>query len=239
METTSLQHILIESRITILDLLHNRGYNTEPYRKIIGPELLKLVNTPESLRMTLEQRDEAVTVAQDGEKVRKKAIVEYAFSNIKLSVGTGDYVHKLLNEPSESVSKSQRATMLHSIDPKTTEVIVLYLSKSHGEDTESYDKGALEAWQKHQFRIQFFHMPRLVINPLKHVLQPKFEIVPVEEHASLMKEWYCRNKSQLPLIKFHNDMAARCLGLSPGDIVKITSFSPTAGEYVKYRVCTP
>jgi DNA-directed RNA polymerase subunit H (RpoH/RPB5) len=237
MDNTSLKHILIESRKTILDLLDRRGYNTEPHRKIVGPELLKLVNTPEALRMTLENK-------QDTEK---KCIVEYVFRNIKVLVGSGDFVRKLLEPPAESVSKAEKASMLHTLDAATTEVVIIYMTRAHSEDTLSYDKGALEAWMKHKFRVQFFPMPRLVSNPLEHVLQPRFEIVPTDQHQELLKEWYClnehqtlaQNKAKLPSIKFHNDMAARCLGLMPLDIVKITTFSPTAGEYVKYRVCVP
>jgi DNA-directed RNA polymerase subunit H (RpoH/RPB5) len=231
METTSLGHILIESRKTILDLLElpHRGYDGSQYRKMLGPELNKFANTPEALRMVLKHKSDPT----------KEAIVEYVFTNIKPAVGSGDFVRRLLEEPAESVSKAQRATMLHSLNPDTTEVIVVYMSKSHGEDTESYDKGALEAWSKYKFRIQFFHMPRLVSNPMKHMLQPKFEVVPHEEHAAILKEWYCRSKAQFPIIKFHNDMVARCLGIVPLDIVKITGASPTAGEYVKYRVCAP
>jgi DNA-directed RNA polymerase subunit H (RpoH/RPB5) len=34
-------------------------------------------------------------------------------------------------------------------------------------------------------------------------------------------------------------MIARVMGLAPGDIVKITRPSPSAGEYVSYRICVP
>jgi DNA-directed RNA polymerase subunit H (RpoH/RPB5) len=237
METTSIEHILIQSRITILDLLERRGYDSTPYRKLLGPEfgkmigsdLEKLTSNPEHLRMTLVSKTNP----------DKKAIVEYTFHNIKTSVGTGDYVLKMLNDPPD-VSKQKQGLGLYNIDPKTTEVIVLYMGKDNTDDKETpYDKGALEAWNKHQFKIQFFPIVRLVCNPLNHVLQPKFEIVPKEEHAALKKEWYANSITQFPIIKFHVDMAARCLGLLPLDIVKITSYSPTSGEYVKYRVCAP
>ena len=82
-------------------------------------------------------------------------------------------------------------------------------------------------------------MTRIVNNPLNHMLQPKFEIVPKEVHEDLKKELYCRSISQFPLIRYHHDMAARCLGLIPGDIVKITRPSYSAGEYVSYRTCAP
>ena len=238
MENTSLEHVLIQSRITILNLLERRGYNTAPYKKMLGPEMLKLsgeellrkVNDPEALRMTLQHTKDPL----------KKAIVEYVFTNIKTSVGNFEYINRMLNDPPESESKAKIAQKLFNIDPATTEVIVLYAGRDTSDDKESpYDKGALEAWNRHKFRIQFFPIARMVINPLDHVLQPKFEIVDPKEHDALKKEWYIRNFSQLPIIKFHVDMAARCLGLVPMDIVKITSVSPSAGEYVKYRICAP
>ena len=224
MENTSVEHMLVASRATILDLLDRRGYETTPYRKLVGPELTKLVNSPDALRMTLTSKTNP----------EKKAIVQYHFTNIKTQVGTGDYVRTLLDE-----STKEGEDKLHVVNPKTTEVIVLYMAKGTTEDTKTYDTAALEAWNKYNFKIQFFPIPRLVWNPLTHVLQPKFEIVPPEEHKALLKEWYCQSKTQLPIIRFHNDPVARALGLVPLDIVKITSASPTAGEYVKYRVCAP
>lgn len=238
MENTSLQHVLVQSRITILNLLERRGYDTTPYKKLLGPEMLKLtgedllrkVNDPEALRMTV----------QHTKQPEKRAIVEYAFTNIKISVGNMDYINRMLNDPPESESKGKISQKLYNIDPATTEVIVLYAGKDTSDDKESpYDKGALEAWNKYKFRIQFFPIVRMVFNPLEHVLQPKFEIVDPKDHNTLKTEWYIKNFSQLPIIKFHADMAARCLGLVPLDIVKITSVSPSAGEYVKYRICAP
>jgi DNA-directed RNA polymerase subunit H (RpoH/RPB5) len=241
MENTSFQHVLIQSRTTILDLLEKRGYNTTPFRKIIGPELTKFVNTPEALRMSLISKTDP----------EKKAIVEYIFTSIKQSVGTGDYIKRMLEDTSKEGEEAQETSptkkassgadsRLSNVNPATTEVIVLYLGREISDDKDSpYDKCALEAWTKYQFKIQFFPLMRLVFNPLEHFLQPKFEIVPPEQHEQLKKEWYITSKTQLPIIKFHVDMAARCLGLMPLDIVKITTYSPTSGEYIKYRVCSP
>ena len=57
--------------------------------------------------------------------------------------------------------------------------------------------------------------------------------------AEFMKTNNIKTKANLPFIKFHEDMIARCMGLSIGDIVKITRSSPSAGEYVSYRICVP
>jgi DNA-directed RNA polymerase subunit H (RpoH/RPB5) len=225
MDNTSLQDILIRSRVTILDLLDARGYETAPYRKIIGSELVKLINAPDALRIIVKSKTEPT----------KTAIVEYELGNIKQAVVTGAYVKSLIGED------STKGLSMYMQDPKMTEIMVIYMTKSDNssDDIESLNKGALEAWTKHNLKIQFFLMVRLVNNPLKHVLQPKFEIVPNEQHGALMGGLYIKSKSQLPVIRFHDDPVARCLGLVPLDIVKITRPSPTAGEYVEYRVCAP
>ena len=233
METTSIQDILVRSRKTILDLLHQSGYNTTPYRRIVANDLVKLLNNPEALGMEFESRsDEEGFEHMEG----KRAIVEYKLDSIKQNVGNGSYVTGRIDKERTQEDGEYPAPTKFA---KTTEIIVVYMTKKIEEDLESYDKGALEAWTKHQLKIRFFPMFRLVNNPLEHVLQPKFEIVKQENHTALLKEWYCRSKTQFPIIKFHNDIVARCLGLVPLDIIKITSYSPTAGEYIKYRVCAP
>ena len=224
MEQISVQDILIRSRSTILDLLEGRGYDTTPYRKLVGGDLVKLMGNPGALRMEVFHKVNS----------EKKAIVEYTFDNIKQKIGSGGYVTEVLSENSTNDS-----SLLQNVNPETTEVLVIYMPKNISEDMDSYDKAALQAWSEHKFRIQFFPMTRLVNNPMKHMLQPSFEIVPQENHAALLKEHYCRTKGQFPLIRYHHDMIARCLGLIPGDIVKITRSSYSAGDYISYRTCAP
>ena len=43
--------------------------------------------------------------------------------------------------------------------------------------------------------------------------------------------------SNLPFIRFHEDIQVRLLGAVPGDIIKITRPSPSSGVEVMYRVC--
>jgi DNA-directed RNA polymerase subunit H (RpoH/RPB5) len=222
MESSSFKHILIQSRATILDLLEDRGYDSKPFRKTVGPDLLKIANNNAALRMKLTSKTDP----------NKFAIVQYEIEkSIKNIVGSMKYIQTLLSEDDDS-------STLTNINPETTEVIVIFNEREVSDDKESpFDKCSYEAWNKHKLKIQFFPIVRLICNPLKHILQPKFEIVPKEDHEALKKEWYITNNSQFPVIRFHADMAARCLGLMPSDIVKITSYSPTGGEYVKYRIC--
>lgn len=84
---------------------------------------------------------------------------------------------------------------------------------------------------------QIFSLGELKYNPSEHALVPKHEVVrSPEELAEVMKNYTLRGKQQLPAIH-RDDVMARYLGLTIGDVVRITRPSQTAGFYNYYRVC--
>ncbi len=66
-----------------------------------------------------------------------------------------------------------------------------------------------------------------------HILVPKHEIVSKKEAEEVLGRFNCK-PTELPLI-FVNDPAILELGVKPGDMIKITRASPTAGESFYYR----
>jgi DNA-directed RNA polymerase subunit H len=66
-----------------------------------------------------------------------------------------------------------------------------------------------------------------------HIYQPRHEIVPRKEAEEVLKR-YNTKPSQLPYILME-DKGLEELDVRPGDIIKITRKSPTAGESVYYR----
>ena len=66
-----------------------------------------------------------------------------------------------------------------------------------------------------------------------HVFQPKHEILSKKEAEEVLKK-YNTKPSQLPYILI-NDKGLEDLDVRPGDIIKITRTSITAGESVYYR----
>ena len=66
-----------------------------------------------------------------------------------------------------------------------------------------------------------------------HVYQPKHEILSMKEAEEVLKK-YNTKPSQLPYILI-NDKGLEDLDVRPGDIIKITRTSFTAGESVYYR----
>ena len=66
-----------------------------------------------------------------------------------------------------------------------------------------------------------------------HVYVPKHEIMTKNEAEKVLEQFHCQ-PTELPLI-FVTDPAILGLGVKPGDMIKITRNSATAGDSFYYR----
>ncbi len=66
-----------------------------------------------------------------------------------------------------------------------------------------------------------------------HIDVPKHEIMTRKEAEEVLEKYHCKS-TDLPLI-FVNDPAIIALGVKPGDMIKITRKSATAGQSFYYR----
>jgi DNA-directed RNA polymerase subunit H len=78
-------------------------------------------------------------------------------------------------------------------------------------------------------------IPRVfpAFNLFEHAMVPKHEILTDKEKEELLRKFKVHTH-QLPYIRV-SDPAVKAIGARPGDIVKITRNSPTAGKYSAYR----
>jgi DNA-directed RNA polymerase subunit H len=213
--------ILYRSRQTLLEIQRAKGYNTKPFDKF-GPfeiEKMSAGDKENALGMVLERP------IPEGVNAPAKCHIEYALPKVKNRLA--GYCAKLV-----SALEGDDET---KFDGTRIEIIVLTI-ESIGDTFHTY---ALNLLASKKIRITFFDARTLVTNPMDHILVPKHEIVPESEHAELLKKYNMKTKLNLPMIKFHEDIIGRIIGLVPGSIVKITRPSPQAGEYVVYRVCVP
>ena len=202
------------SRMTLLDILEERGYDVTKYRKFSPAEATAAATAFPSLSFKVSKKDDESKVCD----------VRYA-----------------------NVSRQKLDTFFDDIDDdntENTEVIVMMM----GPITDAHHVIALKQYMKlkesgekerRKLRVSFFSIETLVINPMKHMLVPKHQIVEPSYHKELMDSLYITSKSKFPEIKFHVDPIARCIGAVPGDIVKITRPSSSSGEAIIYRVCAP
>ncbi len=88
-----------------------------------------------------------------------------------------------------------------------------------------------------KYRIELIPKTFPSFNIFKHELVPKHEILPPEEAKEILDK-YRTKVYQLPQIKA-SDIVAIAIGAKPGDTLKITRRSVTAGKYISYRYVTP
>jgi len=221
---------VFRSRQTLLEVLHERGYDTTGAEKF-GPdeirEALAAAPNGKALEFTLK--------AREGQSVPTPTVRVYVFS-IRLKQKLPGFLTSLETPVGASEPTARQPDKLGSpVDPALTSVICLINEPV----VPVFNQASVNAWVQRNLRLSFFFMDSFQMNPLKHYLVPPHEIVPKEQHEALMKGLYITQKSQFPLIRYHEDPITRVIGSVPGDIIKITRPSPTSGEYVIYRICTP
>jgi DNA-directed RNA polymerase subunit H len=211
--------VLFRSRKTLLNILKEKGYDVTAYEKFGPWEIESMIQSEKvnSLRMNLMKKDDSKSSIQN-------CIVIYRLNRLKQSIQT--FVNNFFDEELED----------YIANPEATEVIVMLLEPVNAVDV--FHNSALSAFQKN-LRISFFQAHSLVNNPQEHVLVPKHEIVDKDDIPNLKKVLNIQSLSNLPFIRFHQDIQARILGAVPGDVIKITRPSPSAGVQVVYRVCVP
>ena len=211
--------VLYRSRKTLLSILKEKNYDITMYEKFSPWEIESMIQSEKvnSLRMNLQKKEESKTKVQN-------CIVLYRLNRLKQSIQT--FINNFFDEESDE----------YISNPEATEIIVMLLEPVN--TVEVFHTSALSALQRN-LRISFFQAHSLVNNPQDHVLVPTHTIVNKDEIPNLKKTLNIQSISNLPFIRFHQDIQARILGAIPGDVIQITRPSPSAGVQVVYRVCVP
>ena len=200
---------IYRSRITLLDILDLRGYDTAPFRKFSPLEISKAMFTAESSKSHEGFSSLSFVAKKLDPEDSKVCMVQYStITRQKLMDYFNDY-------PTSDLA----------------EVIVMIMDPV----IDIHHQLALSLYMAKNIYVSFFSVFHLVNNPLNHVLVPKHEILGEEEELAVMKQYHIGTKSKFPLIKYHIDPIVRLIGAVPGNILKITRPSQTAGITVYYR----
>lgn len=99
--------------------------------------------------------------------------------------------------------------------------------------------GANDQKKMNELKVEFqlFDMKELQFNISKHMLVPKHELVTDEsEIEKVVSAHMLKSRHQMPII-LKMDPMARYLNAKPGNLVRVTRYSPTSGEHIVYRCC--
>ena len=209
---------IYRSRQSLLDILEARNYDVTIYRIFSPAEATAAAAAFQSLSFKVFKKDDPSKVCEVRYDKLSRPKMDTYFNDIEDDVSENTEVIVMLDVP---VTDAHHVTALKQYT--------------------KYKENPSDRGEKirRKLRVSFFSIYMLVINPMNHVLVPKHEIIPESEHKALMDSMYITSKSKFPEIKFHIDPIARCIGAVPGDIVKITRPSASAGEAIIYRLCAP
>ncbi len=213
----SILDLIVRSRSTILEILENRGYAVDSYKAVSPDTILKLATTSPDLLKINGTREVGT---DENKKTEHVHVLYWVDSAVRLRLEAE--MNKLWDEENPA-----------HYNPETDSIIII-LSEPFN---EAFHVQAIKQWNTRKASVSFFHLKNLISNPAKHMYVPPHRKLTAEEVSDLMTGLHLKSKSELPHIKFHVDMQARVLGLTPGDIVEITRPSETSGTYTLYRVC--
>ena len=211
---------LYRSRSILLEMLEQRGFNTEEYQHFTKDDISTMMNQnknqdsihPGSLDILLEKSD------------KSKIYVKYKLEKFK-------QVNKLDKQLTEIYSDV--------LDKSKDTLILIYIDRvefkaSKENKVELYVN---EKWSSNKYFIQIFGLENFLFNPTKHIIIPEHRIMDKSEVKIMMEKNNINDISKLPTIR-REDPVAKFIGMKPGDICEITILSPHSGSYKKYRLCT-
>ena len=198
---------LFKSRKILLELMKERGYNISSQENF----------TENEIRVMAQQKQ--LDFELENESKDKKIFIKYLISTKIRNNSLKNYLNDFLEENPE-------------IDPGTTDFIIILKDKAN----DSLLKVVDDFYSEKNIYINLFYIKSLLINILKHEYVPDHKIISDNDFKEMKSTYNLNSRYQLPIINRH-DAVANVLGIRPGEIVKITRPSKTAGQYISYRCC--
>jgi DNA-directed RNA polymerase subunit H (RpoH/RPB5) len=217
MEADTIDQI-IRSRPTILEVLKDRGYDVSSYENTSPEEILKVATT--SALIPLLKIVATKPGVTDDAPVERIIVLYWVENACRLRV-----------EPDTNALWNEETP--EHYNPETDTIMIMLAEPFH----PVFDIQSAKQWNTRKARVSYFNMKNLISNPLHHVMQPTFKKLSATEVTDLVKRLHLKSKKNLPHIVYHVDMAARVLGLLPGDVVHSKRGSETCGEVDGYRIC--
>jgi DNA-directed RNA polymerases I, II, and III subunit RPABC1 len=209
----SLSNKLFLSRSIILELLQDRGFDTEKYSTFTPQEIELMYKSVSTKTAELSVLDIQLT-----NKTKHKIVVKYVLSpRIRVS----------------NIINVTGALLEDHLNEGDTLIIIIRDNLTSDEALEEYFK---QIYSEHKVFCQYFWINALTFNLTQHEMVPKHDIIEEDEKQELIKNLQITDVDKLPSIK-KNDPVAKYYGMKEGDICKITRKSETAGNYISYRLC--
>jgi len=214
----SLTTKLYRSREVILDMLSDRGYNTDEYANYSSEEIDILYKTN-----------------------IKSPVTEINSLDIKVKNAMGNtlVIKYMLTAPIRTGPiKNNLEEMIDKGGYKSGDTIIIVIRNKlkNPEILETQFETIYETKETKDIFCQLFDIDKLMYNVTKHTMVPTHEVLSADEKADLLKKYNLVSDNQLPLI-MKTDPVAKYHGLTTGQVCRIIRSSETHGVYKSYRLC--
>lgn len=211
--TSSTVPKIFKSRKILLEILKERGFNTEDYNNFGINEIQIMINKNQ-LDMLLEKEETA-----NNEKEDKKIYVKYHINGKLRDTHINEYIDDLFN--------------IDDILKKSDELLILIMNQKINKTLEEFMKFV---YIKYNIYINIININKYMFNILEHVMVPKHRVMSLAEKNEIFKMWNITDENELPEIS-RFDPVATIIGLRPGELCEITRSSKTAITSKYYRLC--
>ena len=225
-----LSNMVYNSRVHLLEMLEDRGYNVDQYKNYTKPEIILMLR--EHSRNKMETKSEVgpldILVSKNSphsEKVEKIYIKYRMDDKFKKT----DSLIKQINEIYDT-----------NLLSKTDTIIILNIARvilKPGMKDKPDEEFSRQMFVTKGYYVQLFGLENFMFNVSRHDLVPKHTVMTKSEVDEMMAKYSITNKHNLPTIKAE-DPQAKYIGLRPYQVCKIEVSNLTSGSTIKYRYCT-
>jgi len=197
-----------KSRKVILDILEERGFNSDEYKGFSINEIYTLYSNDllDLLLINKENNKKVYVKYYNLDKTIRPTnvhdIIEDLFTIEQILTPNDDLIIIIKDEPNDTLQKLQRSIYEHD-----------------------------------KIFVTIINIERLQFNILKHVLVPKHRVMTEEETEKVKQQYNIINTNNFPTIS-RFDPVSQVLGIRPGKVFEIIRSSKTAITSKYYRICS-
>lgn len=201
---------IFKSRNIILNILKDRGFNTDDYSGYSISEIHAMYQN--------KQLDILLKKMLENEK-EKKIYIKYNLSKTLRPANIYDIIEDLYN--------------IEKILKKRDDLIIIIKE----EPNDTLEKMLRHIWDQEKIFITIINIQRLQFNILEHSLVPKHIVLSDEEALAVKKQYNILDNSNIPEISRFSPVS-QVIGIRPGQLCKIERPSKTSIVTNFYRICS-
>jgi DNA-directed RNA polymerase subunit H len=201
---------IFKSRQILLDIMSVRGYDVSDYQDFNMNEI-HIMTQNKQLDMLLEKKEDTVLVS--------KIFIKYHLAKTLRPANVQEYCEDLY-DVEEVLGKNDDLVLIIQDAPNDT-----------------INSLVRHIWDSEHKMVTIFSIRTLQFSILNHALVPPHSILTEEETKEYNAKYGITSSKQIPEID-RFDPVAKCIGIRPGQMCKITRKSKTAIKADFYRICS-